>query len=731
MTDSNPPAEQDEDRYHVVASASLTPGGTHVLKHGDLFVLVDRFGDIQPANLGEQGLYYGGTRFVSRLRLRLDRNRPLLLSSSVAEDNLLLQVDMTNPDLVDRPQRALVPYGTLHLARSRFLQQSTCFERILLSNYGAQATEVELSLDFAGDFVDIFEVRGTRRPERGVPQPAELDQAGVSLLYHGLDGLTRRTRFEFTPRPDRLEAGLAVFHVRLESKQTRELGVWIECQVSPRQVTLPRQQLVSFEAGLSQSLHRLRAEEAGSCEIYTSNEQFNDWLNRSRSDLRMLVTDTAHGPYPYAGVPWFSTPFGRDGLWTALQTLWIQPELAAGVLRFLSSYQATELDPDLDAQPGKILHEMRDGEMAALRKIPFGRYYGSIDSTPLYLMLAERYYERTGDRALIESIWPNLLAAVEWLDKYGDSDGDGFVEYGRMSKDGLVQQGWKDSNDSVFHRDGTFASGPIALAEVQGYAYAALSGMARLAQVMAEGGRQERWQSAAQKLRTRFDESFWCAELSTYALALDDKKLPCRVRTSNAGQCLYTGIAAPDRVAALAEQLMSPEMFSGWGIRTLATGEQRYNPMSYHNGSIWPHDNAIVATGLAQSGHKALAARVLGALFDATLFMRSHRLPELFCGFAREAGQGPTLYPVACSPQAWSSGAVFMLLQAVVGLEVDAVARRVVFRHAFLPPFLEEVRIRGLRVGEARVDLRLLRHTDDVGVTVTRKTGDVEVVGVQ
>lgn len=729
MRDSTPPSE-DDDRYHVVASASLTPGGTHTLKHGDLFVIVDRFGDIHPASL-EQGLYYSGTRFVSRLRLKLDRQRPLLLSSSVAEDNLLLQVDTTNPDLAARPPRPVVPYGTVHLARSKFLRDSRCFERLLLSNYGEQAVEVELTLEFAADFVDIFEVRGTRRPERGRLELAELAATQVVLGYQGLDGVARRTCFEFAPKPDRLEAGLAAFDVRLESKQTREVQVWIECQVNPSRAALERPQFVPFESALSHAVQAGRALEASRCGIETSNPQFNEWLSRSRSDLGMLLTETPQGPYPYAGVPWFSTPFGRDGLWTALEVLWLQPEIAAGVLRFLSAYQATETDPALDAQPGKILHEMRAGEMAALREIPFGRYYGSIDSTPLYLLLAARYYEATADLALIQAIWPNLLAAVEWVEKYGDSDGDGFVEYGRLSKDGLVQQGWKDSNDSVFHRDGTPANGPIALAEVQGYVYAALTGMARLARALGETGLHEKWESAARLLRTRFDRSFWCSELSTYALALDERKLPCRVRTSNAGHCLYTGIALAERVAALSEQLMTPEMFSGWGIRTLASNEQRYNPMSYHNGSIWPHDSAIVASGLAATGNKTASARVLGALFDVSSLMRLNRLPELFCGFPRESGQGPTLYPVACSPQAWASGAVFMLLQAVIGLEVDALDRRVVLRHAFLPEFLDEVRIRDLRVGDARVDLRLLRHADDVAVTVTRKLGSVEVVAVQ
>lgn len=729
MSDSDPPSE-DDDRYHVVASASLTPGGTHTLKHGDLFVLVDRFGDIHPASL-EQGLYFGGTRFVSRLRLKLARQRPLLLSSSVAEDNLLLQVDMTNPDLAAQPPHSLVPYGTVHLARSKFLRDGRCFERVLLSNYGEQAVEVELWLEFAADFVDIFEVRGTHRPARGRLLPPELAGSRATLSYHGLDGFVRKTCFEFAPRPDRLEAGLAVFDVQLESKQTREIQVWIECQVAARQVEAPPPQFTPFDAALSQAVHASRVHDANSCEVDTSNQQFNEWLSRSRSDLQMLVTETPQGPYPYAGVPWFSTPFGRDGIWTALEVLWIQPEIAGGVLRFLSAYQATEEDPALDAQPGKILHEMRAGEMAALREIPFGRYYGSIDSTPLYLLLAARYYEATADRALIEAIWPNLLAAVAWLEKFGDSDGDGFVEYGRMSKDGLVQQGWKDSNDSVFHRDGTAANGPIALAEVQGYAYAALSGMAGLALALGESALHAKWESSARSLRNRFDEHFWCSELSTYALALDDRKLPCRVRTSNAGHCLYTGIALPERAAALAVQLMTPEMFSGWGIRTLASSEQRYNPMSYHNGSIWPHDNAIVATGLAASGHKHVAARVLGSLFEVSSLMRLSRLPELFCGFPRESGQGPTLYPVACSPQAWASGAVFMLLQAVIGLEVDALERRVVLRHAFLPPFLDEVRIRELQVGDARVDLRLLRSAEDVAVTVTRKMGRVEVVAVQ
>ena len=723
--------DSDEDRYHVVASSSLTSEGTHVLKSGDTFLLVNHFGDIESPNLGEQGLYHDGTRFVSHLRLTIGRDRPLLLTSSVAQDNQMLLVELTNPEISESNQRSMVPYGTLHLERSKFLQGTTHFERLLLSNYAPQAIRFELRVSFAGDFVDIFEVRGTRRIRRGEALPANLEDSAASLLYRGLDGIIRKTRFDFVPQPDRLEPGLAVFDIRLESKQTRELYIWVDCIADTAQATSAPSLLIPYDTARAQLASRLRDTESQVCEVYTSNEQFNDWINRARADLRMLTTDTPQGPYPYAGVPWFSTAFGRDGIWTALQTLWVQPELAKGVLHFLAAHQATHEDPEADAQPGKILHEMRGGEMSNLREIPFGRYYGSIDSTPLFLILAARYFEATDDTDGIRLLWPNLIAAMSWLETYGDIDGDGFVEYGRTSRDGLVQQGWKDSNDSVFHRDGTLAQGPIALAEVQGYAFAAYEGMARIASALGEHSLSAHWKDCAETLRQRFDASFWCEEISTYALALDRSKLPCRVRTSNAGHCLYSGIALPSRSEALSQQLLSNEMFSGWGIRTLAFNEQRYNPMSYHNGSIWPHDSAIVAAGLAAYGFKDAAARVLAALFDATLFTPLHRLPELFCGFGRHPGQGPTRYPVACSPQAWSSGAVFMLLQSMIGLEVHARDRRVLLRHAFLPPFLEEVRIRNLRVGKATVDLRLLRHSDEVGVSVVKKRGDVDVVGVQ
>ena len=385
----------------------------------------------------------------------------------------------------------------------------------------------------------------------------------------------------------------------------------------------------------------------GACQVRSSDGRFDSWVRRAESDLHMLTSDTPTGPYPYAGVPWFNTPFGRDGIITSLECLWLRPDLARGVLAYLAATQATAVIPEQDAEPGKILHETRGGEMAALKEIPFGRYFGSVDATPLFVLLAGAYYERTDDRRYAEAIWPNVEAALGWIDRYGDRDGDGFVEYLRRSADGLNHQGWKDSDDAVCHADGSPAVGPLALCEVQGYVYAAQRAGAVLAAALGRADRAAALNRQADQLRDRFESAFWCDDLGTYVLALDGEKRPCRVRSSNAGQCLFTGIADPVRAVKVADALMAPDAFSGWGVRTLATGEVRYNPMVYHNGTVWPHDNALIAYGFFRYGLQDLAVRVLTGLFEADTSFDLHRMPELFCGFAREPGEGPTPYPVA------------------------------------------------------------------------------------
>jgi glycogen debranching enzyme len=471
----------------------------------------------------------------------------------------------------------------------------------------------------------------------------------------------------------------------------------------------------------------LRKATRGRTSVETSNELFNEMLCRSAADLEMLMTDTPQGRYPYAGIPWFSTTFGRDGLITALQMLWWSPDVARGVLRRLAAYQATTTDPLADAEPGKILHEMRGGEMAALREVPFGLYYGSVDSTPLFILLAGLYLERTGDTEAIAALWPAIESALGWIDGPGDPDGDGFVEYMRASDQGLANQGWKDSQDAIFHADGRLAEGAIALAEVQGYVYAAKRMAAQCALRIGREVEAVKLDAEATTLAKRFEAAFWCPEIETYALALDGAKEPCRVRTSNAGQVLFTGIGTPERAALVAKGLLRPNFFSGWGIRTVAQGEARYNPMSYHNGSIWPHDNALIALGFARYGLKQPIERLFEGLFHAGTYMDHRRLPELFCGFQRQHGHGPTLYPVACAPQAWAAASPFALLQASLGLEFDPFTNEIRLSNPRLPAFLDEVMLRNLQLGSSYVDLRVRRHNETVSLDTPRISGGIRV----
>ena len=706
------------DEFYILATASAAEE-SRVLKMGESFGIFDRYGDILQYGLGEQGIYHEGTRFLSYLELRMGNIRPFLLSSMIKEDNILFTVDSTNPDVYVDGSIAL-RRGDLHLYRSKFIWQAVCYERLQLVNYSLLPIEISFAIRFDADFADIFEVRGVKREKRGTRLGDEIDKDRATLSYLGLDDIVRQTIIEFSPAPEKLSAGQASFHRVLDPKKQEVFLISYACKSNG---SVPARRPV--ELALKQAEQALTAYKAEECQIRTSNHEFNGWLDRSYADIHMMITDS-QGFYPYAGVPWFSTVFGRDGILTSWELLWIFPRVARGVLSYLAETQATEVISERDAEPGKILHEMRRGEMASLGEIPFDRYYGSTDSTPLFVMLAGAYVARTNDVEFARWIWPRVKRALHWIKEYGDVDGDGFVETLRRSSHGLVQQGWKDSWDSVFHQDGTLIEAPLALCEVQGYVYAAKLAAAAIATLLGDSDEAVRLVSEAELLKEQFNRVFWCDELSTYALALDQQKRPCKVRASNAGHCLFAGIATDEYAERTAKTLMSEDLFSGWGIRTLSTSEVRYNPMSYHNGSVWPHDNAVIAAGFARYGLKEPISKVITGLFEASLYFEMHRLPELFCGFPRREGEGPTLYPVACAPQAWAAGSVFLMLQACLGLSVHASEGKVHFDSPVLPECINQIYLKNLRVDSSLLDLVVDRTFQGIGVE--RRQGDASIV---
>jgi len=711
------------DEYYVRASSALVDDRTRVLKCGDTFAVLNRYGDIEDLGFSQFGLFHAESRHLSRFTMRLNQQQPLLLGSTVREDNAFLSIDITNVDTALNTEDSL-PRGTVHIFRSQFLGAASHYEHLRILNYGLEPVRLSLLFQFDADFADIFEVRGTKRARKGDRLPDVVDGNAAILAYRGLDNVFRRTRLEFSPNPTSLTTREALFRIKLEPKQETSIFTTVACQRdASTNGVVPYQ--AAFRS-LTRETERARSEDI---QITTSSESFNAWLNRSSADLRMLIEGNPEGPYPYAGVPWFSTVFGRDGIITALECLWTSPRIAQSVLKYLAETQATREIPEQDAEPGKILHEMRRGEMAVTKEVPFGRYYGSVDSTPLFVMLAGAYFQRTGDQSLVKEIWPNVQHALQWIDTYGDLDGSGFVQYQQRASKGLVQQGWKDSQDSVFHADGRLAEPPIALCEVQGYAYAAKRAGALLARAMNEPEFAERLDAAAEKLQSKFEDAFWCEELGMYALALDGEKKQCRVRTSNAGQVLFSKIASHEHARITAASLMEEHSFCGWGVRTVAACESRYNPMSYHDGSVWPHDNAMIALGFSYYGLQDYVAKILEGLHEASRRVELHRLPELFCGFHRRPeADGPTLYPVACSPQAWAAGSVYMLLQACFGLSVRGPERQICFTNPSLPSNLSEVRMHNLRVGDATADFLIRRDGASIAVEILRKTGNVEIV---
>ena len=710
----------EETTFNISPEVINADEAVIILNHSNTFAIFDRWGNIHPQGKMVQGIYHNGTRFLNKLVLNINKQKPLLLSSTVKEDNDILSVDLTNPLL----ESCDIPENTVHISRNQFIREGSYYEEISCVQYSGKKCWFDLNLSFDGDFKDIFEIRGMKREVEVNKATHNGYENCCSIEYEGRDDIKRRTVCTFNTDLECIRNNNRIkFRVSLNTNQPVVISYSINFLIGD-QANIE----TSYQIAKKSIQTEIENNRSMFAEVLTSNDQFNHWLKRSKVDLLSLLAQTEKGQYPYAGVPWYNTPFGRDGIITAMETLWMAPEISKNVLLFLASKQATELIPEKDAEPGKILHEARSGEMANTGEVPFKEYYGTIDATPLFVMLAGMYYERTADINLISKLWPNITAAISWINDYGDLDGDGFVEYQHKAKNGLTNQGWKDSFDSIMYSDGDLAEPPIALCEVQGYVYGAKQYAGRMARALGKKEFSAQMFGEAKTLKTSFNNQFWDDSLRCYVLALDGKKRPCNVATSNPGHCLFTKIADKDKAGKMADTLLSPEMFSGWGIRTLSANERKYNPMSYHNGSIWPHDNALIAYGLSLYGFQEHVLKIMEVLFEASLTIHMQRLPELYCGFNRRPGEGPTAYPVACSPQAWSVAVVFMLLQACFRIEIDALTKTVTFNKPSLPKYLDKVYITNLMLDGQSCNLTIKRLEDDASFNLLQKPEGWEVI---
>ncbi len=712
---------------HGIALAKGEPIGIEdihdalVIREAEHFLFMDQSGNVPVGNDRGLGLYHADTRHLSGFDFYFHTSPPVVLLST-AELGFASEHVLTNPKL-RMADGQVVSQGTIEVRRQRVIR-GVLEETLQVTSYHRRPVLLDLHLALEADFANIFEVRGFERLPRGDRAEPRVLSSTVSYRYLGLDGRVRRTTVAFAPRPGLLSASGATFRVRLRPRNTWTARILVSTEQRPRTQALLRDKRDRLQDAAA-------AHErwwAGCTRVFTDNEFFNKALDRSFSDLRMLWSETGSGRrYVAAGTPWFDALFGRDSLIVGLQTLAFRPEIARETLITLAHWQGRQADDWREEEPGKILHELRRGEVSMIGELPFRPYYGSVDSTLLFLLLLAEYYAWTADGRLVHRLRPHLLAALDWLYQHGDLDGDGYIEYAKRSEKGLANQGWKDSDDAIVHADGSLAEPPIALVEAQAYAYAA---KLRLGPVLEELGMPQlgrRLLREARALRRRFNNDFWLADDGYYALALDGRKRPCAAITSNVGHALWSGIVTRERAADVAERMLANDLFSGWGIRTMTRSNPRYSPLGYHLGTVWPHDNAIAAFGFKTYGFEEGVNEVATALFDAATTFPYYRLPELFGGEARTAYHAPVPYPVACRPQAWAAGTFPLLLHAMLGLKPDAPAGVLHVVRPRLPYWLNYVQVRGLRLGRGHVDLQFRRRARRTQLEVLGSSGDVRV----
>ena len=704
------------------------------LVDGKTFLSTTVSGDINPPGAPDVGFFHDDTRFLSQLELRVGGQRTVVLSSST-EKTFTSQIELTTGNITLRDSLDL-PENTIHIRREQLLSSGTFFDRFTFENFNLIPVEFVIELKFDSDFVDVFQVRGVARSQHGQYYRPVVRKDSIKFVYHGLDDRWRSTEVRLGPEPHQIENETARWQIKLPPSRKIDIEVQVVPYVSPGagpeftvEQKVGRSQQGYLESRRSRR-HAFARWESGVTKFNCSNEVYATSLATATSDFHALLIPDGEQHVIAAGIPWFATLFGRDSIIAAYQSLILEPQLAIDTLRVLARYQGSEVSDWYDEQPGKILHEYRTGEMVRNREMPFGPYYGSVDSTPLFLILLSETFNWTADEHLVQELLPNVYRALDWMDRYGDLDGDGFVEYQRRTSRGLANQGWKDSWDGVMHRDGSVAQTPIALVEVQGYVYEAKYRISSLLRHFGDIATADRLKRDANELQRRFEKAFWMPKQNYYALALDNAKKQVQVVASNPGHLLFCRIVGKERARAITQRLMADDMFTGWGWRTLAASEPVFNPLSYHRGSVWPHDNSLIAHGMALNDLRGPALHCLTSLYQASLNFRDYRLPELFCGVQRGEHDEPVHYPVSCSPQAWASGAMFLMLTSVLGIRPSAQRRELNIVNPALPQWLDYLHIRNLRVGKSRVGLDFTRRGERTFCNVVDLEGEKLLVNV-
>ena len=673
-----------------------------VIKDNDLFLLTDESGNIPENHPYGLGLYTKDTRFLSKLDVKINGEEPILLHSDAAE-NYMSTILLTNPHM-EKDGELILWRESVEISRTRFIYDEVLYETIKVKNYYPKQVNFNISVHMDVDFKDMFIVRGFQNGEVGSRQGQTINGQSLTFLYNGADQLERKTFIKWDREANDVSVdGNVTFDFELQHAEEESVTFIVQPQIGDSQ----NKNVLDKETALEKLKDSFTDWNKSITKVTTDVAPLQRLVDRGINDLRVLLTDLGHGKFPVAGLPWFGVPFGRDSLIAALQMLAFQPEVAKGTLYTMSKYQGTKVDPWRDEQPGKIMHEIRYGELATTNQIPFTPYYGTIDATPLFLVLLTEYVKWTGDLNIVKDLEQHIEAALTWINEYGDRDGDLFVEYHQESSKGIANQGWKDSGDSIVHRNGDYAKTPIALSEVQGYVYQAKMGIASIYDALNKEDRATQLRNEAAALKEKFDQEFWMDDVNFYAIALDEKKDQVGTITSNPGHILFSEMLNKGKEQKVVDMLVSPKMFSGYGIRTMGEGEAGYNPMSYHDGSIWPHDNSMILLGMSKLGHQNVANDVINGLIDSAAYFEYDRLPELFCGYGKQIGKA-VKYPVACSPQAWAAGTPLVFVQTILGLFPDSLNKTITISPELLTG-MDELTVENIKIGSGVLSVKVTK----------------------